>query len=133
MKSNVFNIDTIHINTTFICIIQTGDQVHERRLSSSRPPYDPQHLTFFYMKAYIFQHRIIHIVSKCHMLEQNIALWLLHAHRMFNLLNIGHRIHDLKHPLRRVNAVRPHMKHPGKETHRPVQLSHISYKRNEDA
>ena len=82
-------------------VVETRDQVHDRRLAAARRPDEADQLTRLHVEAHAAQHLPHAVVGERHVLERHPALHRLEPHRLRRVPHLRLGVQHLEHPMRR--------------------------------
>ena len=106
-ESQVTHVYPVDPHASLIGIVESRDEIDECRLAGAGASDDTEHLSRPNLERDVPQHRPERLVTECHMVELDPALRILKPLGVVGLFDIGHRVDDLQHTLRGVDAVGP--------------------------
>ena len=85
---DLIDIDIIIPDLTVRHIVETVDQVRDRRLSCSRRSHECQLLSRLRIERQVMQHHMVRCIAECHVIEANITFQLLISDRSVRLMRM---------------------------------------------
>ena len=99
VELDLAHFNAIHQNTTFIWVVEAGNQVDNRRLTGTRMSHQANHLTRLDIKTEVIQHSARLVIAKANLLKGDRTRNMRHRLRIRSICDIGLGVHNFKHTL----------------------------------